>query len=739
MNSATITSLAYLTLGVVLFLLGIIILKEDVRQRINRITAMMMFFAGTGPLFGAFGLLLQNAPEAVDLDFFRRLFLIWEFFFPQMLLFACYFPSEFKWIKRRAYLQFLIFIPHLVHFLLILVFSSPEQIRNLIDLQTLSDRFGLIIEPVAILLGLLLSALSLIYKFHVNFFALINLIYIIAAISLMMWGYRQLKTPRLKKQVRLVLWGIRASVGLYTVAFIFPRLALFHTSPGLQYLLTTVALMIGAGSIAWAIIRYQFLDIRFIIRRGLIITLASSVLIGIYLLIYSQGKKLISDRLDLGIPILEIVYIIFALFSFQPILEAMEHLIERIFMRDRRDYRNVLHDLSHDIMTTLDTVALQKKITDTLRDTMSLKDASLLVADSGLFRVQKEDKTLTFRSNESWIHLLREAAGPIGFDELSVRTGHSPSMDLLRELNAFLFIPFIHRNSLSGILILGEKASGTRFTAEDMTMLSVLSNQAAIAMENSKLYEESLEKHRIEEELALARDIQKNLLPANIPSGSRFELAGYNLPSKEIGGDYYDFIELGGDKIGIAIGDIAGKGIPAAILMSNLQAALRISALRTANTRDVLQQVNVHITKTTSPERFATFFYSVFDPVSRTLEYTNAGHNFPILFRKNGSHDFLREGGIIVGVLEDAQYSSRTVTMEPGDCVVLYTDGVTEALNQKEEEFGEEKLLEVSKASAGHSAQEILNHILESVADFTHGDLQSDDVTLVVLKVKGDA
>jgi sigma-B regulation protein RsbU (phosphoserine phosphatase) len=212
-------------------------------------------------------------------------------------------------------------------------------------------------------------------------------------------------------------------------------------------------------------------------------------------------------------------------------------------------------------------------------------------------------------------------------------------------------------------------------------------------------------------------------------------LTGYNLPSKEVGGDYFDFITLDENRLGIAIGDIAGKGIPAALLMSNLQAALRISALRDASTDDVVRQINTHITKTTTPEKFATFFYGVFDINQYTLQYTNAGHNYPILCRADGLN-MLKDGGVIIGLLESAVYKTEQVHLSPGDSLVLYTDGITEALNPDEEEFGEHRLLQTIKRVTHLSAQHILDHILECVIDFTHGHLQSDDITLAVLKVK---
>jgi sigma-B regulation protein RsbU (phosphoserine phosphatase) len=269
-----------------------------------------------------------------------------------------------------------------------------------------------------------------------------------------------------------------------------------------------------------------------------------------------------------------------------------------------------------------------------------------------------------------------------------------------------------------------------------MTILSVLSSQAAIAFENAHLYQDMMDKQRMEEELRLAREIQQNLLPNRLPTGEGFELAGYNLPSKEVGGDYYDFIQLPDGRIGIAIGDISGKGIPAAILMSNLQASLRISANEAASCCDVVSQVNRQITKTTAIEKFATFFYGIFNPATCAFEYTNAGHNYPILGNKNGSHTLLKEGGLIIGVIEQTDYETKQLKLQTGDTLLFYTDGITESMNPADEEFGEKRLLDCLSRISHDSAQEILKSVLTEVTDFSQGDLQADDLTLVVLKIK---
>jgi serine phosphatase RsbU (regulator of sigma subunit) len=726
-------------LGLILCLLGMIILRENFRQRINRITGFMMFFAGMGPIFGAFGLLLASTPaSALNLEPFRKVFLIWEFFFPQMLLFSFFFPREIPWIKRHPVAVALLFVPHVVHFLLVLSFSGPDQVRTLINLQALSDRFGLIVQPVVLLLGFFLSLLSLIYEFHANFFALVNLIYIIAAVLLMHWSYRKLDQPRQKKRVGFVIWGIRASMAFYAVAFLLPNLNLIKTSATLGYLMTTAALLTGAGSIAWAIIRYQFMDVRLIIRRGLVFSVASAILVGLYLYVYNVGKQTFADVFPSDLPVLEILFIIAAMLLFQPILSLLERLIENWFMKDRTDYRNVIQELSHDLMITLDRTGLELKIAATLKEAMDIEQTGLLWRrpDGSFGLSDLKDDRYTFAADADWIRVLSDAKKPLGFEELSRLSDPESMLNRLKKLNPYILVPFLTRDGLVGILTIGEKTHRTRFTAEDLTVLSVLANQAAIAVENIRLHSETLEKQRIEEDLKLARDIQKNLLPRSCPRGDRFEFAGYNLPSREVGGDYYDFIPVADGKIGVVIGDISGKGIPAAILMSNLQATFRISAAHAVSPSEAMRIVNNQIVQTTSVEKFATVFYGVFDPSRYAFQYTNAGHNCPVYRHAEGGVTFLREGGLVVGVMEDVKYRSKQVTLIPGDVLVFYTDGVTEARNSDDEEFGEPRLLHAMERPGNGSAQSILDSVLDAVHDFSASDFLHDDLTLVVLKVK---
>ncbi len=733
-----LTSLLYLSFGVILLLLGLIILKENLHRNLNRIAGFMMFFAGMGSILAAFGLYMpEGSPLQSSVASFHNLFLLWEFFFPFLLLFSFYFPREHKWISGHRSFPYLIFIPHLIHFVLLVSFDSSQAVKSLIDVGRFNSGFGILLQPILIVFSLLFSLLGLIYTIHEHFFSVVNFFYATFAITFMLLGYRKLQSEKQRRSVRLVLWGIGISMLLYAFAFLFPKMNLFLLPAAASHFMAAMALLVGAGSIAWAIIRYQFLDIRLIIRRGFIYSVVYAILIGLYLLVYGQSKRLVTAVFGIEIPVLEILFIILALFLFQPILGLVETLIDRWLMKDRQDYRHILSEISHEIMTTLDLGQLQEKMIAILKESMGITDSALLVADSdGDLVFERDHNKLIFSGKESWITVARTFREPFGFDDLCLRVEPSRGLDRLRTLNAHLLAPLIHFETLVGILVLSEKEDHVRFTVEDMAVLSILGNQAAVAIENSKLYHENLIKHRMEEELRLAHEIQTNLLPRMCPQSDRFEIAAYNLPSKEIGGDYYDFLPLKENRIGIAIGDISGKGIPAALLMSNLQAALRVSAVQCTHSHEVMALVNNQISQTTSPEKFATFFYGIFDPVRSELEYTNAGHNYPVLCTKHGAYHLLEKGGLIVGILEEISYQSETVRLDAGDLLVLYTDGLTEAINKEDEEFGEERLLHLIREVRNFEAQQVLDLILEEAVNFTGGQLQSDDLTIVVLKMK---
>jgi sigma-B regulation protein RsbU (phosphoserine phosphatase) len=256
--------------------------------------------------------------------------------------------------------------------------------------------------------------------------------------------------------------------------------------------------------------------------------------------------------------------------------------------------------------------------------------------------------------------------------------------------------------------------------------------------QRNQLLEQTVEKGTIalqqqEEELKRAREIQQMLLPSKLPQPDGVQIAGAWQPAREVGGDYFDVIELDKDRVGICIGDVAGKGITAALLMANLQASFRAFATPEASPQMVCTKLNKFLCANVASGKFVTFFYAVLDADSRTLTYENAGHSPSHLLRSDGTTETLRGGGAVLGALPDWTYQSYTAQLQPGDMLLLSTDGITEAENAQVEEFGDERLLQAARAHVG-SALEIQRTIMQQVTTFCGGNFR-DDATLLVLRI----
>ncbi len=734
MDYLRFTSIIYLTLGILILLLGILIFRENPTRRINRVTGMMMFLAALAPIMSAFSILIRkSSPELhIETSIFSRIYLIWEFFFPQLLLFSLIFPKENVLIKNHRGIAPLLYLPHFLQLFVILLFRSSDSILSLINFT--HTRVNIILQPFFILINLLLTLLSYIYEYHNSIFALINLIYALLAIYIMHRGYTELTRASERKQIGIVLWGIRVSIGLYVINFLVPKIFPIQVSEKLNYALTFLALFIGPGSIALSIIKYQFLDVRLIIRRGIIFSLTSGLLIGIYLLLYSQAKNIFTAVFGIDIPFIEIFFLIMAIIFFQPILNSLEETVERIFGQDKPDYRHVLQSLSHDILHVIEMDQLREKIIQTLKDAMMLESVHLLLKNKDNHFVFNSHTERLSAKNE-FIFLMSGLSDHITIDEVLGRIQNEDAFQAIHALNASLFFPISHHNTLQGVLCLGRKLTREKFSAEDLTSLRVLSDQIAIALENTELYKEKLEKQRIDEEISVTREIQKMLLPHEIPQGRNFEIAAMNISSKEVGGDYYDFFRIDERRVGIAIGDISGKGIPGAILMSNLQATFRAVVMNNPSTADTTFKINNQITRTTSAEKYATFFYGILDTKKLSFTYTNAGHNYPILKKKDGECFYLKESGLIIGVMEDYIYHENSIKLNIGDVLILYTDGITEAINKRQDEFSEGHLLNLVCATPVTSAENLRNIIYQEVVNFRQGSTQFDDITLIVVNL----
>jgi len=302
------------------------------------------------------------------------------------------------------------------------------------------------------------------------------------------------------------------------------------------------------------------------------------------------------------------------------------------------------------------------------------------------------------------------------------------------KIKSVLSVPLKAKNKLIGLLSLFNK-KGQDFSAEDLRLLSIIAMQSAQTIENARLYEEERKLLALEEDLRTAKNIQASLLPKENPQIPGIDIVGAYLPAREVGGDYFDFIPIDDRRFGIAIADVSGKGTSAALLMANLQASLRGQALVNQSVKDTVTKINFMLSRFIDRGKFITLFYGILDVKDRIFTYSNAGHDFPFLFTKDGDLRTLEKGGIILGMFENSAYEEETIQLKPGDSMLLYTDGITEATNEKDEMFEKARLLKLLKDNQDISARELSQKIIDDVLTFQGASVQGDDITLVIVRV----
>ena len=319
--------------------------------------------------------------------------------------------------------------------------------------------------------------------------------------------------------------------------------------------------------------------------------------------------------------------------------------------------------------------------------------------------------------------------------------------DSLEKLNSQLLLPVGVKEKLLGFLSLSPKKSEEPYTASDLRLLKSVAAQTGLALENSRLTEaivsETALRERLNREVEIAREVQERLFPQDLPKVEGLDYWGACRPALGVGGDYYDFFELENGKFGIAIGDVSGKGIGASLMMASLQATLRGQAIHfDEDLATLMCNVNRLVYETSTSNRYATFFYSQFDPATRKLTYVNAGHNAPFLFRRkadNENYELIRleTGGAVVGMLPPAliSYEQGEIEMQPGDLLIGFTDGISEAMNPADEEWGEEQMIAAVRAKIDLTAREMLDYLVVCADNFADGAKQHDDMTAIIVRL----
>ena len=458
------------------------------------------------------------------------------------------------------------------------------------------------------------------------------------------------------------------------------------------------------------------------------------------------GQSLPADTITSPIPARSTTDLISSIRSGSISGEARASSAARTAMKPEAPGRDLLSIVSQVGIALLPRTSLE----DTLKMTIDLVFQAIPAERGFLFL--KENGELSCKiargasqaalPTASQVQLSRSITNKVISEGASVLTSdamHDPRFQaqhsvVLSQIRSVMAVPLASGEEIFGMVYV-DNPFNNRFQEEDLKVLTTIASVASIKIENDRLLDERLEKRRMEEELKVASEIQMRLQPFAPPKLPGWDMTGVSFPCREIGGDYYDFIHRKRDShLIVAVGDVSGKGTGAALLMSSLHAAVRAQSQTRASTSEVMGEINQYIFENSPSNKFLTLFYGGLDPNTGTLTYSNGGHNAPMFVRRSGEVERLDKGGLPIGMMQGIVYQEASVTFDPGDVLVIYSDGITESINERDEEFDEERLIEVVKNNLGRSASGIRDRIDEALSRFVGTTAPVDDMTLMIIK-----
>jgi sigma-B regulation protein RsbU (phosphoserine phosphatase) len=409
----------------------------------------------------------------------------------------------------------------------------------------------------------------------------------------------------------------------------------------------------------------------------------------------------------------------------QTVNRQLDHKIQEL---------NTLFDIGKELNLTFEKEKILKLLSYALMGQVTVNNFLIALKENEEFKTAfSKGSTFSLKVGE----LCTELCAKCSLINIPYLRGENNEFDdFLENRGVRVVVPMQIQNETKGYLFLADKITKQTYTTSDLEFLQTLGNVAIISIENARLFQETLEKQRLEEELSLARDIQNRLLPKQMPEISNIDLHGLNVPSKHVGGDYFDVIQVDPGHLGLTIADVSGKGMPASLLMSNLQASLHSLVRENHSLDKLVGKINNVIFNNTDPEKYITFFYSLLDLNNLKLTFVNAGHNPPYLLRKDGRIEELCDGGIILGMMPDMPYEIGKCELKVGDTLLLFTDGVTETMNSKDEEFEEKRLIAfMKKYCSTYSPLKINELLLDKLKKFAGETPQTDDITILTIKI----
>ncbi len=643
---------------------------------------------------------------------FYASFLILRFFwsFPQPFKFA-----EKKWVKKLLQVAPIVLI--IAAYIVRNIFVYPYAAFNSVS------RGIITVINMLIIIALNTGLLSL----YINYF--------------------RIKDKAERKPIYIILFAYTLGIAslIYT-NFIAPAISdTIFNSP--EYYTPVLLMAVIPIAFGYSIFRYQLMDVSVVIKNAIIygaatLTIAAAYFLVIYLL--GQGISQAIGTQYQGI-IAGIVFIIFAL-VFQSTKDKFQSFLTSKFYPEQFAYQKVLVKFSSDVSSVVGLENILDKTHETFTNALKIDNFGIMVkgqnnGDLVLVR-SKGIKNKELLINQSAIHSFIEQKKslsklPVIEREEFISVCKERS-SILVDNDIYTIIPMTVKSKVVGLLLFGLKHSGAQFSHEDLELLNAVANQAAISIENARLYEAEKQKLAIERDLDLARKIQQGLLPSSVPQIDKLDICGQMIPAMQVGGDYYDLIKISDSKIFVVVGDVSGKGLSASLYMTKLQTMIQLACTIDKTPKQILVDINKKLYESLERSWFITMTLALFDSSTNKLKFCRAGH-MPLITANNGSIISYKTQGIGVGlesgIIFESSLVEEEVSFTPGQIFAFFSDGITEAMNESNDLFGEEKLSELLRDKSSKSSNELMDEIWQSITKFRGHAEQSDDMTMVLVKV----
>ena len=715
------------------------------------------------------------------------------FFAAVFFHFFLIFPERSPLLRRFPQLSAYLYVPHLLtgflYSLIVIILSAISKDQT----AAFRKSFGFVLEANGIL----------------------TLGYIAGGLLSLLMNYRR-ATLASRRKMRVVVAGSVAGflppLVLFGGAFLLYTLGVDLAKISQQLmqwlvLMVLFAFLLFPLSFAYAIIRHQVIPVRLIVRRGVRYLLLSRgfIIVEAVVVFAVLSFLLTGDRIEVidqwgrrADILATAAATVAAVMLLRTVNRRVMPIIDRRFFREAYDAQQILSDLAETVRSAPTVDRMLEMVVGRIQHALHTENIAiflreqetgdLMLAASSVRRDVATDFSVEFQRHSLVAELLRKTPEPL--DVLRQESGGlalldydlpSVERDVLESLHTALLLPVITKDRVLGIICLGPRLGDLPFSREDRRMLMAVAWQLGMALENAELIHRAAEEQRLRREVDIAADVQRRLFPEQPPEIAGLDLSGVCIPARGVGGDYYDFLVVGGRQLGIAVADVAGKGISAALLMSIVQASLRSQVagigeiLSNGRLTDLVASMNVLLHRSTGPHSFASFFYAQLDLQTRVMTYVNAGHNPPLLVRaaalgstatdnlmwqhtlqvgvaagateiihteagpapqQDNRFSLLTRGGTVIGAFSNACYEQESLQLERGDVLIAYTDGLTEARNAHGEEFGEARLIRAVSNLGDLSAGDLSDSVVREVQEWCGETPRHDDLTLVIMKVR---